>query len=71
MFKITAKGCHVLLTKNLWNDAGLTNGAVRTVKYLIYEKDLPPAQPKSVTGGSPITRIFETARKPRYRKFAL
>ena len=45
---IIAKGCRVLLTKNLWTDAGLTNGAVGTVKYLIYDKDPPPAQPKFV-----------------------
>ena len=33
-----AKGCRVLLTKNLWTDAGLTNGVVVTVKYIIYDK---------------------------------
>ena len=43
-----AKGCRVLLTRNLWTDAGLTNGAVGTVKYLIYDKDPPPAPPKFV-----------------------
>ena len=43
-----AKGCRVLLTKNLWTDAGLTNGAVGTVKYIIYDNDLPPKLPKFV-----------------------
>ena len=43
-----AKGCKVLLTRNLWTEAGLTNGAVGTVKYIIYDKDLPPAPPKFV-----------------------
>ena len=43
-----AKGCRVLLTKNLWTEAGLTNGAVGTVKYIIYDNDLPPKQPKFV-----------------------
>ena len=43
-----AKGCKVILTKNLWTEAGLTNGAVGTVRYLIYDKDLPPAPPKFV-----------------------
>ena len=44
-----AKGCRVLLTKNLWTDAGLTNGAVGTVRYLIYdEENLHPKPQKFV-----------------------
>ena len=57
-----AKGCKVLLTRNLWIEAGLTNGAVGTVKYIIYDKDLPPAPPKFVICH------FEHYKGPSYLK---
>ena len=34
-----AKGCQVLLTRNLWPDAGLTNGARGEVRYIVYPED--------------------------------
>ena len=37
-----AKGCKVILTSNLWKQAGLTNGAKGVVKYIVYEKGLKP-----------------------------
>ena len=55
-----AKGCRVLLTKNLWTEAGLTNGAVGTVKYIIYDDDLPPKLPKFVLWH------FENYKGPSY-----
>ena len=43
---IIAKGCRVLLSTNLWQEAGLTNGAVGEVKYIIYkEGEGPPELP--------------------------
>ena len=33
-----AKGCDVVLTRNLWKEVGLTNGAKGKVKYIIYAK---------------------------------
>ena len=39
---ILAKDCKVILTSNLWKEAGLTNGAKGVVKYIIYEKGLKP-----------------------------
>ena len=37
-----AKGANVVLTMNLWNAAGLCNGATGTVKDFIYEKTKKP-----------------------------
>ena len=34
-----AKGCQVLLTRNLWPDARLTNGARGEVRYIVYPED--------------------------------
>ena len=46
---IIARECQVLLTSNLWQEAGLTNGARGTVKYIIYEKgQKPPRLPAMV-----------------------
>ena len=46
---ILAKGCKVLLTQNLWQEAGLTNGARGTVKHIIYEEgQKPPKLPVCV-----------------------
>ena len=36
---LLAKGSEMLLTVNLWNEVGLTNGTKCTVKYIIYAKD--------------------------------
>ena len=46
---IIAKGSQVLLTWNLWQEAGLTNGARGTIKYIIYEKGKkPPSLPDMI-----------------------
>ena len=46
---IIARECQVLLTSNLWQEAGLTNGARGTVKYIIYGKgQKPPRLPEMV-----------------------
>ena len=39
-----AKECKVILTTNLWKEAGLTNGAKGVVKYIIYESRLKPKE---------------------------
>ncbi len=44
-----AKEARVMLTMNLWNDAGLCNGATGTVIEIIYAHDLePPSLPVAV-----------------------
>ena len=44
-----AKDCKVILTTNLWKEAGLTNGAKGTVKYIVYEPSFkPPDLPSMV-----------------------
>ena len=43
-----AKGCKVILTTNLWKEAGLTNGAKGEVKYIIYESGLKPKSLPSI-----------------------
>ena len=43
---LIAKGSAVMLTQNLWPEAGLTNGAKGIVKHIIYEPDTKP--PKSL-----------------------
>ena len=46
---LIARGSQVLLTWNLWQEAGLTNGARGTVKYIIYTKGKrPPSLPDMV-----------------------
>ena len=37
-----AKDCQVILTMNLWKEAGLTNGAKGVIKYIIYERNIKP-----------------------------
>ena len=41
---LLAKNCKVLLISNIWKEAGLTNGANGTVKYIIYEKGKKPPE---------------------------
>ena len=44
-----AKDCKVILTTNLWKEAGLTNGAKGIVKYIVYEPSFkPPDLPSMV-----------------------
>ena len=44
-----ANGCRVLLTRNLWQEAGLTNGAVGEIKYIVYlENEGPPSLPHMI-----------------------
>ena len=46
---LLAVGCRIVLTRNLWPEAGLTNGAIGEVKYIIYRKnDAPPNLPAYV-----------------------
>ena len=37
-----AKECQVILTANLWKEAGLTNGAKGVIKYIVYESNVKP-----------------------------
>ena len=37
-----AKECKVILTVNLWKEAGLTNGAKGVIKYIVYESNVKP-----------------------------
>ena len=39
---VLAKDCKVILTVNLWKEAGLTNGAKGVVKYIVYEANTKP-----------------------------
>ena len=39
---VLAKDCKVILTVNLWKEAGLTNGAKGVVKYIVYEGNTKP-----------------------------
>ena len=41
---ILAKGCTVLLKRNLWDNAGLCNGSKGTVKNIIYEENQKPPE---------------------------
>ena len=45
---IACKGAKMRITRNLWREAGLTNGAECIVKYLIYSDGLKPPQLPSV-----------------------
>ena len=36
-----AKGAKVVLTKNLWSEAGLVNGSQGFIKHIIYDEDNP------------------------------
>jgi len=60
---LLAKGCTVILTANIWKEAGLTNGAKGTVKHIIYEPNAKP--PKSL----PLCVIvsFEQYKGPWYK----
>ena len=44
-----AKGARVMLTRNLWSDAGLCNGSLGIVKDIIFQNDQsPPSLPMAV-----------------------
>ena len=43
-----AKECQIILTVNLWKEAGLTNGAKGIVKYIIYEDNVKPTSLPSI-----------------------
>ena len=43
-----ARGARVMLTSNLWTDAGLVNGAMRTVQAICYQSGSPPSLPVAV-----------------------
>ena len=43
-----AQGARVMLTSNLWVDAGLVNGAMGTVQAICYQSGGPPDLPTAV-----------------------
>ena len=46
---LLCEGAKVMLTRNLWTDAGLCNGAIGTVKHIVHTNDgLPPGLPVAV-----------------------
>ena len=46
---LLCEGAKVMLTRNLWTDAGLCNGAIGTVKHIVYTNDgFPPGLPVAV-----------------------
>jgi ATP-dependent DNA helicase PIF1 len=45
---LLAKGCHVMLTSNLWTEAGLVNGSTGIVEDILFEEQGPPALPAAV-----------------------
>ena len=48
-FIMLAVGARVMITSNIWTEVGLTNGAMGTVRNIIYKEGvLPPSLPRAV-----------------------
>ena len=48
-FLMVARGARVMITSNIWTEVGLTNGAMGTVRYIVYKEGiLPPSMPRAI-----------------------
>ncbi|PKK65021.1 hypothetical protein RhiirC2_626721, partial [Rhizophagus irregularis] len=45
---LLVKGCRVMLTSNVWIEAGLVNGSMGVVENILFQEEGPPALPTAV-----------------------